>query len=294
MALKKLSLYLVKNVILNGKMIEGRDSDTAAAFATSWNNLPGGSVYNNEQFEDWIAPIGESQVKDKSVLELGCGNGSLMVHMSRWEPSKLIGVELGESVDSCRENMFNTGFQNYEIIRGDLVEYSSEGYDIVYSIGVLHHLKLPRSGFDSVVANTKSGGLFHCWVYAKEGNGIVIAAVEPIRRLASKFPWWITKYLIATPLAVPFYLYGKTIKSIPFFKRFRSSLPLYDYMQWIGMREFGFFRHVAFDQLVTPQTTFLSKGEVEQWLSSHSDISQNSVYCIFRNGNSWKFGGRKT
>ena len=33
------------------------DDRNAAAFATSWNNLPAGSVYTREQVEDWFAPL---------------------------------------------------------------------------------------------------------------------------------------------------------------------------------------------------------------------------------------------
>ncbi len=32
------------------------DQKTAAAFATSWNTLPSGSVYSREQFEEWMSP----------------------------------------------------------------------------------------------------------------------------------------------------------------------------------------------------------------------------------------------
>lgn len=30
------------------------DQRTADAFATSWNNLPAGSVYTREQYADWL------------------------------------------------------------------------------------------------------------------------------------------------------------------------------------------------------------------------------------------------
>jgi len=121
----------------------------------------------------------------------------------------------------------------------------------------------------------------------------VIALVEPIRKLVSKLPWWFTKYFVATPLALPFYVYGKTIGALTFLRHFKNYLPLYSYMRWIGPREFGFYRHVAFDQLVTPQTTFITRAEIDDWLASSLEILPGSTYCIFRNGNSWKFGGRK-
>ncbi|MCP9455882.1 MAG: methyltransferase domain-containing protein [Nitrospira sp.] len=267
------------------------DQKTADAFATSWNNLPKGSVYTRDQFEDWLAPVSEGDVSGKSVLELGCGNGSLMMHMAGWAPSRLEGVDLGDSVQSAIENMSATGFSHWKVTRADLTEFVSDGFDLVYSIGVLHHLKDPKKGFDAVLRNVKSGGRFHCWVYAKEGNALIIYLVDPIRKVASRLPWWINKYLIATPLVVPYFLYAKLLS------RFRSlkilkKLPLYDYSIWIAKREFAFFRHVAFDQLVTPQTSYIDRQTIESWLHRNDRIDPGSTYIIMRNGNSWKFGGR--
>lgn len=267
------------------------DKKTAQAFATSWNNLPKGSVYTREQFEDWLAPLTRKDVEGKRVLELGCGNGSLMVHMAEWRPEFLEGVDLGDSVQTAEINL--TGRENIQVTKADLVEFTSvEPFDVVYCIGVLHHLQNPEKGFEAVLRNTKAGGRFHCWVYAKEGNAVVRYIVDPIRKIASTFPWWATKYFLATPLVVPFFLYAKALKHLPRWKPL-TRLPLYDYALWIAEREFSFFRHVAFDQLVTPQTTYVAKQTIESWLKNRKEIDQTSTYIIMRNGNSWKFGGRK-
>lgn len=269
-----------------------KDQKTADAFADSWNNLPQGSVYTFEQFKEWLEPVNETDLKGKTVLELGCGNGSLLFHMTKWNPSKITGVDLGDSVLAAQKNMSLTNYKNWKIEKGDLTEYASEGYDFVYSIGVLHHLKDVKKGLDSVIRNTKSGGKFHCWVYAHEGNLIVRLIVEPLRIIFSNFPWWFTKYLVATPAVVPYYFYAKFLnafKDTPILKK----LPLYDYSLWIAQREFTFFRHVAFDQLVTPQTVYIKQSEIEKYLSSYPEIDSKSTYIKFRNGNSWKFGGSK-
>jgi len=266
------------------------DTKTAAAFASSWNNLPPGSVYTRAQFEDWLAPLAQSDVEGRSVLELGCGNGSLLFHMAGWFPARLEGIDLGESVLSARRNLGSQDNPHWVVNQGDLTTYRGEPRDVVYSIGVLHHLKKPRIGFESVVANTKAGGRFHCWVYAREGNGVIIWIVDPIRRVVSHLPWWFTKYLVATPLTVPYYFYAGLLQ------RFRNvgwlrKLPLYDYSQWIAGREFLFYRHVAFDQLVTPQTVYIDRTTIEQWLRENPRVLPDTTYVIFRNGNSWKFGG---
>jgi SAM-dependent methyltransferase len=267
------------------------DTNTAQAFATSWNNLPEGSVYTGDQFDDWMAPLTRKDIEGKTVLELGCGNASLMVHMAEWHPSFLEGVDLGDSVITAETNL--AGREHVKVTKDDLVSFTgTKSYDLVYCIGVLHHLQQPEKGFESMIRNTKPGGAFHGWVYAREGNGMIVYVVDPIRKLASKLPWWVTKYFLATPLVVPYYLYAKLMSVLPRWS-FLKMLPLYEYALWIGKREFVFFRHVAFDQLVTPQTAYIPKTMIEGWFSSHPQIDQTSTYIIKRNGNSWKFGGRR-
>lgn len=268
--------------------ISAKDLKTADAFATSWNNLPQGSIYTKEQFEDWFSPLTKSDIEEKRVLELGCGNASLMIHMLSWNPAYVEGVDLGDSVLSAEKNLSH--LKNWKITKADLTEYRSEGFDLSYSIGVLHHLKNPEKGFESLILNTKKGGKFHGWVYAREGNGIIVYIVDPIRKVVSRLPWWFTKYFVATPLVIPYYFYAKLISS---FRNasFVKKLPLYEYSLWISKREFSFFRHVAFDQLVTPQTVYIPKERIQKWLASYPEIDPKTTYIIMRNGNSWKFGG---
>jgi SAM-dependent methyltransferase len=266
-----------------------KDQRTADAFANSWNNLPQGSVYSVEQFAEWFAPLDRTAVAGKRVLELGCGGGNLLMHMSAWSPSELIGVDLGSSVTMAERNMAASGAKDYRIEQHDLTTYrAAKPCDLVYCIGVLHHLKQPREGFDAVMQNTASGGRFHCWVYAHEGNAVIRWIVDPIRKVASALPWWITKYFIATPLVAPYFLYAKLLNALRW--KWLQRLPLYDYSLWIAQRDFLFFRHVAFDQLVTPQTAYLRRSVVDEWLRDPR-VLPGSIYVVFRNGNSWKFGG---
>jgi hypothetical protein len=120
--------------------------------------------------------------------------------------------------------------------------------------------------------------------------------VDPIRRVVSRLPWWATKYGVALPLVVPYYVYAKAVRGLASIGGVAtylvSRLPLAEYSQWIAERQFGFFHHVAFDQLVTPQTAYLSRDQVEALLH-HPDVDPDSTYILHRNGNSWKFGGRR-
>lgn len=234
-------------------------------------------------------PLVKNDFMNRQVLELGCGNGSLLVHTASWQPNYLEGIDLGDSVLSANQNMEKSGFKNYNIVKADLTTYRSKGFDIVYCIGVLHHLKNPIKGFQSVLANTKPGGKFHCWVYAREGNSLIVYLVDPLRKITSRLPWQITKHVISNLLGFLYFLYAHFIVKLRL-----HFLPLYEYSKWITKRNFLFFRHVVFDQLVTPQTIYIKKNEIESWLNSDTSIDRSSCYIIFRNGNSWKFGGTKT
>lgn len=265
------------------------DLKTAGAFANSWNNLPSGSIYTRAQFEEWLAPITRADVTGRTVLELGCGNDSLLFHMASGGSAHLEGVDLGASVLSARSNMAMQPNPNWVINQADLTTYRGTPRDVVYCIGVLHHLKSPLFGFEAIVANTRPRGRFHCWVYAREGNGIVVWIVDPIRKIVSRLPWWFIKYLVATPMVVPYFIYAKLLRMFEN-ARWLRKLPLFDYSQWIAQRDFAFFRYVTFDQLVTPQTMYPERTTIAHWLAQHPRVVPGSTNVIFRNGNPWKFG----
>jgi SAM-dependent methyltransferase len=271
------------------------DAATATAFAESWNRLPLGSAYGRAQFLEWFAPIDLDSIRGREVLELGFGNGSLLHHMASFGPARLAGVELGDTIETARRNLEHAAGVRVELHRGDLTRVDLGEFDLVYCIGVLHHLKDPDAGFASVLRHTRPGGRFHCWVYAREGNAVVRHVVDPLRRLSSRLPWWITKYGFALPLVVPYFAYAKALRWLlpagaP--SSLRALLPLHDYSLWIAEREFAFFHHVAFDQLVTPTTSYFPRSRIDSWLADPA-IDEGSRYAIFRNGNSWKFGGIK-
>ncbi len=272
------------------------DARTAAAFAASWNTVGEGSVYTRDQFLDWFRPIDPAAFAGQAVLELGFGNGSLLYHMANVRPARLVGVELGDTFDQARKNLRHVTEDRVELIHGDLTRVDVGRFDLTYCIGVLHHLEHPEAGFAAVLKHTKPGGHFHCWVYGREGNGVVIRVVDPIRRIACKFPWWVNKYGVALPLVIPYFVYAKALERVSRThadaRRFVEHLPLGRYSIWIAQRRFPFFHHVAFDQLVTPRTHYIARSTIESWLR-HPEIDPKSIYMVSRNGNSWTFGGRR-
>ncbi|GAC1394900.1 MAG: hypothetical protein NVSMB68_11410 [Thermoanaerobaculia bacterium] len=272
-------------------MTRAPDLETARAFSESWNRI--GSVYSREQFLGWFEPLTPEDLRGREILEMGFGNGSLLRHVAQCMPARLVGIELGDTIDQTHRNLEGVPVQP-ELHRGDLTTAELGAFDLVYCIGVLHHLEDPQAGFAAVLRHTRRGGRFHCWVYGYEGNALVRMIVDPLRRVTSRLPWWMTKYLVALPLVTPYFLWAKLLRLFHLDRPDSPlrSLPLFEYTRWIAREPFLSFRHVAFDQLVAPRTRYITRATVERWLS-RAEVEAGSAYLIFRNGNSWKFGGRK-
>lgn len=271
-----------------------KDWQTAQAFAASWNRVGVLSVYSHEQFLDWFDPLTPAQLEGRSVIELGFGNGSLLYHVAACRPARLCGVDLGDTLEQAQRNLAHVPGGVLDLHQGDLTQVDLGTFDVSFCIGVLHHLQDPHAGFRAVLRHTRPGGRFHCWVYAREGNGLIVGLVDPIRRVASRLPWWLTKYFLALPLVIPYYVLAKAtrhlVRAQPTSRSWLAWLPLLDYSLWIAERPFWFFHHVAFDQLVAPRTAYLRREVIEGWLCD-AEVEPQSTYLVFRNGNSWKFGG---
>jgi SAM-dependent methyltransferase len=271
---------------------ERKDQETADKFANSWNNVYDPSVYTRDQFLDWVAPWTPEAIKGTSVMELGCGSGALLYHMAACEPSQLNAVDLGSSVETAKSLLGNQArIEVGDITQAEELKERFGLQDHVYSIGVLHHLTVPEEGVETLKAMTQPGGDFHGWVYAREGNAVVRWLVDPLRKLVNHFPWWMNKWLVAFPLTLPFFLYSKSCRLLSKVFGEKFPLPLFSYMLWIGQRGLDFHHHVAFDQLVTPMTHYIDRQRIERWLADDR-VEPGSSYIIFRNGNSWKFGGK--
>ena len=68
--------------------------------------------------------------------------------------------------------------------------------DIVFSIGVIHHLEFPEKALKKMVKATKPGGKVIIWVYGLENNKWIVYFFNPLRKiLFSKLPISITHHL---------------------------------------------------------------------------------------------------
>jgi SAM-dependent methyltransferase len=107
-------------------------------------------------------------VADKLVLDAGCGMGRFADVVSRWG-GKVVGIDLSLAVEAAQANLGER--DNVRILQADLfrLPFRPGTFDIVYSLGVLHHTPDCEKAFRQLVPFVRPGGRLCVWVYGKMG-----------------------------------------------------------------------------------------------------------------------------
>lgn len=110
----------------------------------------------------------EEELKNKTVLDAGCGNGQLTQLISN-NAGLTVGIDLSDSVFGAERHRKS---KNVCYIRGDLqrVPFKEGAFDIVVSNGVIHHTRSTRVTFNSLSRAVADNGKYYIWLYSRKGN----------------------------------------------------------------------------------------------------------------------------
>jgi len=122
-------------------------------------------VYSTFQQLQRILGLSPEKVKDKTVLDIGCGVGANGAAMAEWGAREIFCVDLSSAVEAAYANTKN--LSNVHVVQADLFKlpFPRESFEVVYSIGVLHHTPDTEKAFQSAVSYLKENGLISIWVY---------------------------------------------------------------------------------------------------------------------------------
>jgi SAM-dependent methyltransferase len=258
---------------------------TADAFGYEWTHYSKLTDADREEFLDWIAPLKPQDFANKTILDAGCGKGRHIFLASQFGARTVVGIDLSAAVEAAYANTRH--LPNVHVIQADICNLPFDApFDLAYSIGVLHHLPVPKQGFLSLAKHVKAGGRLSVWVYGKEGNLWIEKLVDPVRKhVTSKLPRVITRCLCFSP-AVLLYaglkLLYRPARRISWLK---NLLPYSDYLCSISNYSFAENFWNVFDQLVAPTAFYHRKEEVVDWFDT---AKLNHVEITRRNQNSWR------
>lgn len=153
--------------------------------AKRWNEWAVGSQRSNspkgskEYFDDikryrygyetpFIPRLLCNNVENKSVLEIGVGNGIDGVSMAE-NGALYSGIDITKNhIDLAKQNFLNHKLESKEFIFEDLLNINSEKkYDIIYSFGVLHHIAHEEEYLNKIKKLLQINGELRIAVYSK-------------------------------------------------------------------------------------------------------------------------------
>jgi SAM-dependent methyltransferase len=154
----------------------------------------------------------------------------------------------------------------------------TDRFDIVYSIGVIHHLEHPALALRQMVKVARPGGQVLIWVYGRENNEWIVNLVDPLRKaLFSRLPIRFVHHVSLYPAALLWMTLRLGFGQIQYFRL---------------MRTMGFYhlRSIVFDQMLPKIANYWPRAVVERLML---DAGLVEVRLAWVNEMSWSAIGIK-
>jgi len=270
-------------------------NDTVEGFGFQWNRAKSlvrdGHLSSPEVFLEYIEPIAPEYFKDKVVLDAGCGTGRFVQHAVDFGGRLVVGVDLSSSVDVALENTRH--LKNVLIVQADIFQLPlREAFNYVFSLGVLHHTHDPKHSFAKLVVTLVPDGAISAWVYGREGNGWIIAFVNPLRYVTSRLPRHLLVAL-SFVLGLPLYVLSRLVGVLPKHVTgwLSGKVQFTEYLNFLRRFDFREQAHMIFDHLVPQLTAYIRREEFADWFAAEG---LQAITISQKTRNSWRGFGVKS
>ncbi len=255
-------------------------------FGEQWSRFTRNEGYYGSValLRDIIEPLmAVGDIRGARVADVGSGTGRIVQMLLAAEAESVVAVEPSGAFKVLRENVADFG-PRVTCVQGRGEELPGEAaYDLVFSIGVLHHIPDPKPVLRRAYDALRPGGRVLIWLYGLEGNRLYLALVRPIRAVTKRMPH---SLLIVTTRLMDFPLRGylAICNRLPI-------LPLASYMREHLDRLDDYARRLTiYDQLNPAWAKYYAQEEAEGLLV---DAGFVDVRSHNRHGYSWTVIGIK-
>jgi 2-polyprenyl-3-methyl-5-hydroxy-6-metoxy-1,4-benzoquinol methylase len=141
----------------------------AASFGFQWHRyqktqLDHDEVRESEQNFLMKTALRPEDLNGKLVLDVGCGMGRFAEVATRWG-ARVVGIDLSAAAEVAAKNLADRDFVAFQ---ADVfaLPFAPESFDVIYSVGVLHHTPDCEAAVKTLDKFLKPGGLLVVWLYS--------------------------------------------------------------------------------------------------------------------------------
>ncbi len=151
--------------------------------------------------------LGPEDLRGKKVLDVGVGTGRF-ADVARRAGAEVHGIDLSLAVETARKNLP----ADVLVAQANLfsLPFPEASFDVVYSIGVLHHTPDTFAAVKAIARYVKPGGTLAVWVYQKD---IWTYYCDIYRRFTPDMPQSLLHFL--SNLSIPYYHFLEAVRVIP-------------------------------------------------------------------------------
>jgi tetratricopeptide (TPR) repeat protein len=126
----------------------------------------------------------QKRFKHPSVLIAGCGTGSHAITATKYKNADILGVDLSlTSLSYAKRKTEELGFKNIEFLHADILQLKklNRKFDIIESLGTLHHMKDPIQGLKVLTKLLEPYGFIKLGLYSNLARKEVVELKELIK-----------------------------------------------------------------------------------------------------------------
>jgi len=252
--------------------MENIDKKTVSSFGSEWATYDQHSLDNQEAqeiFSSYFSLVPPNFLSDSTVaVDVGCGSGRWAKQLAASVGRLILVDPAAPALEVARNALASRSNCEFRCESVGAIGLPEESADLVYSLGVLHHIPDTQAGINECVRLLKPRGAFLVYLYYKMENRprwykVLWRCSEVIRGSISRLPVRLRR-VITDPIAL--FVYWPLARLARLATRVTGrqlNLPLAFYRD----KSFYVMRTDALDRFGTPLEKRFTRNEIESMLT---------------------------